>query len=715
MKSHTRIQWRHALFASVALYAIGAAAAKAQDAPPPPPPSSDTTEVIVTAQKRSTNIQKTPLAITALSGNEIQSHGVAELTHAIEMVPSVQVKQTNTGAGFYVRGIGSRGAGNLPDSPVAVMIDGVLQQRNELVSAGFADLNRIEVLRGPQGTLYGRNANAGVVNIVTNDPKLNDFGGAASVQVGNYNALRAEGAINLPLGDKVALRAVLVSNAHDGYLSNGLMDAGETLGRLKLLFQPNDDFKVLLGVEQDKIRTDGPGNVLLPTNSRDDAWVSPDYSSLYTIPSGQPIYCNPNCQASFDVDNTRLTAQGDWNLGLATLTAIAGHQDFDRYYAQPFSGLWETDTSPMTQDSVEVRLASPAGSRISWVVGSYWLDYDGGGEVKKNYTFDQLTELRENSAKSQALFGQVTVPVTEKLRLTGGLRYTKDDLESLSASGTVSGGITDVGDTVSKSYDKVTYKIGAEYDLSLTSLVYGSTSTGIKSGGVNANGFGYDPEEITAYEVGIKNRLMGGQLILNADAYAYRYTGYQMSYYFYVGEVPTFLTANVDGTTDVKGIEIEGLYRLTPSDRINFSLALQDSKFGNAEIASSCTPTGDCTLVDLTGRALPRVPKRTLTIGYEHQWDLGTGGYVRGGINAQWKDGYEVDLLTFNYSTTKAYSLWNANLTYSAPGDKWTLSAYVNNITNYAVLEQANTAGPVNVFGVIGAPRTYGVRLGAKF
>ncbi len=706
-------QLRLALLGSVAVYTMSVAAAFAQDAPPPPP-GTETTEVIITAQKRSTNVQKTPLAVTALSAQELSAKGITDVTHAVDAVPSVQVKQANTGAGFYIRGIGSRGANSLPDSPVAVMTDGVLQQRNELVSAAFADLNRIEVLRGPQGTLYGRNANAGVVNIISNDPKLNDYSGAASLQYGNYNAVRAEGVINLPLGDKWALRAVYMSNSHDGYLSNGLMDANEKLARVKLLYAPTDNFRLLLGAETDKIESDGPGNVLLPTSGRSDLWEAPDYSSLYTIPFGDPIYCNPNCQAAFNVNSTRVSAQGDWNLGFANLTAILSHQDFTRYYAQPFSGLWETDTAPARQDSVEVRLSSLADSRISWVVGTYWLDYDGGGEVKQNYTFDQLTNILESEVKSQALFGQVTVPVTEKLRLTGGLRYTKDDLTAMSASGTVSGGITSTDAEVKKSYDKVTYKAGLEYDLAPASMLYASTSTGIKSGGLNSNGIAYDPEEITAYEIGVKNRFFNNRLTLNADAFFYEYTGYQMSYYYYVGAVPTFLTANVGGKTKVSGLEIESLYRLTPNDKLTGTLSLEHSEFGNAEIASSCSGT-TCTMVDLTGRALPRVPGTTIGLGYEHLWDLANGAALRAGLNAQWKSGYEVDLLTFNYSTTKSYSLWNANLTYDAPGNRWSVSAYINNITNYAVLEQANTAGPVNVYGVIGAPRTYGVRLSAKF
>ncbi|MFT4089451.1 MAG: TonB-dependent receptor [Asticcacaulis sp.] len=672
-------------------------------------------EVIVTAQKRSSSLQKTPLAITALSAQEVSAKGVTGVTEAVKFIPSVQVNQTNTGSGFYIRGIGSRNAGNLPDSPVATMIDGVLIQRTELISQGFADLNRIEVLRGPQGTLYGRNANAGVVNIITNDPRLGEYGGSVSLQAGNYDALRTEGVVNIPLGDKWAVRAVYASNDHDGYLSNGLMDAGEQMARLKVLYKPHDDFKLLLGIESDKVDSHGPGNVLLPTSGRKDPWQAPDYSSLYTIPTGDPIYCNPKCEGIFDVDNTRLFAQADWSLGFANLTAIASRQDFEREYAQPFSGLWETDTLPVTQDSLELRLSSPASSAISWVVGAYWLDYDGGGEIKRNYTFDQLTELRENSAKSEALFGQITYPVTPSLRLTGGLRYTKDELSSVSASGTLSGGITDVGTQVKQSYDKVTHRVGIEYDLAPNSLIYASHSTGIKSGGVNANGFGYEPEEITAIEAGIKNRFLNGRLMVNIDAYHYDYTGYQMSYYYYIGQVPTFLTANVDGKTKVNGLEIESQWRVTPKDRLTATLSLQKSKFGNAEIAASCDPTGACTTEELTGRSLPRVPETTLTVGYERTWDLSDGAVVRGGVNAQWKEGYEVDILTFNHSTTKSYSLWNANVSYDAPDGKWSIGAYVNNITDTAVLEQANTAGPVDVYGVIGTPRTYGLRLTGHF
>ncbi len=701
----------------VLLAAAGAAHAQGAGKAPGADDGTQLTEVVVTAEKRETTLQKTPLAVSAISGEALQKQGVTGIKDAIALIPSVQIQQANTGASFYIRGIGARGALDLPTSPVTVSYDGVVQQRNELTGVAMADIERVEVLRGPQGTLYGRNANAGAVNVLYRNPVLGEFSGGASLQVGNYDALRTEGVINLPLGDKVALRVVGGSNSHDGYLSNGLNDADEKFARAKLLIAASDDLRFILSAERQQAGGQGSGNVLLPTSSRSDPWTAPSYGSLYTIPAGAAVYCNPNCDADYSMKNTTLRGQADWDLSWARLTAILGHQDFERTYLQPFSGTWEKDTLPAKQDSAEIRLASQATSPISWVLGAFYLKYDGSGQFRINYTFDEVRSFDRNVSKTSAAFGQVIVPLNDRLRLTGGLRYTKDEVDALNSSGTqasyAAGGLTSAG-AVTNSYSKMTWKAGAEFDLAAGSLVYGSVSTGIKGGGVNASGITYGPEEITAYEVGSKNRFLDNRLQVNAAAYYYDYTGYQLSYYYYVGLVPTFLTANVPGKTKVYGVELEGSYLLTGADRFDGSVSWQESSFGNASVATSCSGT-TCTMTDLTGRPLPRTPRWTVTGAYEHRFDLASGAAITAHLDAQWKSSYFVDLLRFNNSLAKSYTLANARVTYDESDGKWSIGAYVNNIGNKAVLEQANTAGPVNVYGVIGNPRTYGLVLTAKF
>ncbi|MBB6250962.1 TonB-dependent receptor domain-containing protein [Nitrospirillum iridis] len=667
------------------------------------------TEIVVTAERRSTDVQKTPIAITTVTGEALAQQGTVNLQNAIALIPSVQVQQTNFGATFYIRGIGTRGTDG--PSPVAVNIDGVYQERAEVTNSAFADVNRVEVLRGPQGTLYGRNANGGSVNVITNGPVLGRVEGAGTLQYGNYNTLKTEGVINVPLGDKVAVRGVFSSYSHDGYLSNGLDDADEKYGRVKVLAQPTDDVRVLLEADLQKDGGKGAGNVRLPVDSRSNPWEGDDYSSMYAIPTGDALYCNPHCTASYDMQNVDVHGQVDWDAKFANLTLLAAHQDFEKTYVQPFSGTYERYHLPLIQNSVEFRLASEDDSRLKWVAGFYYLNQDDSGAKKTNYTFDSVENVVHGTVDSKAVFGQATYPVTDRLRVTAGLRYTNDTLEETDESGTQTA--TTVASPMKATFAKTTYKVGVEYDLAAANMLYAQVSTGYKAGGLSTFTGNYGPEEITAYEVGSKNRFLNDRLQINLAAYYYEYTGYQLSYYHYVNDTPEFFTSNVPGTTKVYGWEAEGSYMLTPDDRVDFSVNNGYSSFGNATVLLSCG--ADICATALGGRELPRNPRWTGTAAYEHTFNLNDGARVTAGVNMQAKSSYYIDLLRFSYSEADPYSIWNGKITYEAPNGQWSISAYVNNIGNTPVVQQANTAGSVNVYSVIGDPRTYGVVLHAKF
>ncbi|HWU03083.1 MAG TPA: TonB-dependent receptor plug domain-containing protein, partial [Novosphingobium sp.] len=236
------------------LYALGtatclvaaapASAAPAQEEPTPqaepnPQPGAAPVglgEIVVTAQRRSESLQRAAVSVTALAGDALRSQAKNSVAAAILDVPAVQVQGNTNGAQIYVRGVGSNADSQLGDPAVNLNVDGVYQQETEVPTSLMFDVNRVEVLRGPQGTLYGRNATAGAVNIVTADPVLGQFSGYATLQGGNYSAIHSEAAVNVPVSDKLVVRGAFASDHHDGYLSNGDNDAAMMAGRLKVLY-----------------------------------------------------------------------------------------------------------------------------------------------------------------------------------------------------------------------------------------------------------------------------------------------------------------------------------------------------------------------------------------------------------------------------------------------------------------------------------------------
>ncbi|MFT4077400.1 MAG: TonB-dependent receptor plug domain-containing protein [Asticcacaulis sp.] len=347
----------------------------------------DGTVVVVTAQKRSQSIQKTPISIAALSGDTLSKSGITDLNQAVVSVPSVQVQNTNMGATFYIRGIGSRGTGGA--SPVSVHQDGIYQEQQDVTSATMADVKRIEVLRGPQGTLYGRNANGGTINIITNDPSLAGMSADAKLGFGNYNSRMGELSVNLPLSDTLALRLTGAATKHDGYLTNGLSDRDDSVARAKLLWKPNADFRLLLTVQNTSTNSNGPGDVLI-SDSVSNPWYADATNVFTSVFTGDPLFCSPNCQPYYHLNDTQYGLQADYDLGFAVLTATAGHETFKRNYLQVSAGGLEGDNRAFEQSSYEVRLASQASSALQWVVGLYALDQDSD-ELKLIYHIDTAT------------------------------------------------------------------------------------------------------------------------------------------------------------------------------------------------------------------------------------------------------------------------------------------------------------------------------------
>jgi iron complex outermembrane receptor protein len=665
--------------------------------------------VVVTAQHRSEDIQKIPTAITAVIAEKVKNEGKVTLQDAIDKVPGVEFQESNLGGGFYIRGIGSRLPG--VDSPVSVFYDGMYQSRSELTNLGFLDVDRIEVLRGPQGTLYGRNNSGGTVNVITHDPVLGQTSGEATVQFGNYNRVGTEAALNMPLNDISALRIAIGSNSHSGYLTNGLQDEDSKAARVKLLVQPNDDVRVLLTAEYAHNGGNGAGNVYLPVSSRSNAWYAPSYSTLSGI-CGEDG--EPSCDAWQKTENKALHGQLDWNLGWSKVTFLAGHQHYDSSYQQVYSYLLEYNRTPLRQDSAELRFASPDGSWLTWVGGVYWLRDDLSGGYTHNYTFDSTTITNKNLNTSAAAFGQVTIPISDNWRATVGGRFTHDKFDTdTDSSGTrlVANG----------AMSKFTYKLGVERDLTANSMLFANTSTGYRQGGVGVGSvtgtvYTYGPETVTAYELGLKSKFRDNTLLLNTDLFWYRYTGYQLSanYYPTAGsdEFET-RTLNVAGSSYIGGIETEGRWLVTARDNIGFSGAYSYNRYADSDVSINGVS------YDMAGREMARMPKWKGTLDYSHIWELASGT-LTARVGAKYSTSYVTDLIYFTYNhperfVQSAYTLYDASVSYDVLDGRYTVSVFGNNLSNEAVITQANPTGSVTTMGVLNAPRTYGVSFTGRF
>jgi len=665
----------------------GATAASSADG------SSGLEVVVVTAERRSENLQHAALSITALSGDEIADTGKVSLDTALSGVAAVRIQGASNGAQIYIRGVGSNADSQLGDPAVNLNFDGIYQAETEAAMAGLYDVQRIEVLRGPQGTLYGRNATAGAVNVVTNDP-THDLGGYVNIQGGNYAALTTEAAGNIPLTENAALRIAFSSQRHDGYLSNGNDDLNSTSGRLKLLVEPVEHLRMLFAGEYTHIRDNGFGTVEAPLSKSDP-------------------YASSNPAGYRAINAWSAHTQIDYGLDWATLTLEAGHNDFVKDEANVLlAGPSVPDHRTGSQNTVEIRAASADSSRVKWVGGLYYLNDDEFKSWVPSFINvapipPSNPELRFAGTQSYATFANVTVPLTEWLRVTGGIRYTHD---KKTATYVYTDGSGTPNVNAADTWDSVTYKGEVEADLTANSLAYAQVSSGFKAGGF-AQQFpagAYNPERLTAYEVGSKNTFLDNRLTVNGSAFYYDYKEYQASYPDIVGGSFAIVTSNA-ATATLYGADVEAHWRATPDDTFGISASYLHTKFGKfvyTSILSGATDHSDQTL--------PQSPELSGDVSYEHVFELAEGSVITAHVNAHLSDGYWTTVERTPDAYQPAFTRTDAYLMYQPAEGNWNVRVFVNNIEDTPV-RTLGLANPFDSVLMLAAPRVFGVGAGVKF
>ncbi|MCW3834430.1 TonB-dependent receptor [Sphingomonas canadensis] len=761
------------LLAGAAIGALMPIQAYAQDAEDS---NNSDGEIVVTAQFRQESAQKTAISIDVLSADKLDKAGVSQATDIARLSPGVQISQGGTALQIYIRGAGDFSTTGYSNSAVAQSYDGVFAARTQWVAGTFYDLERIEVLKGPQGTLYGRNATGGALNIIPVQPRLGTFEGYVSAGFQNYDGFNAEGAINIPIGDNSAVRASFQGVSRDGYISDGTDDDKHHSFRLQFKTQPVDAVTLRVGLNYQKVGGRGPGKVVYePTAPNapgittpvpiipDDRWTSINDSlnaliAKTTAPPG--IYTLDTSKVYQNMESWGINAHLDWDLGPATLTVIPAYQrvsiDSLAMPALYFNTVNAFTGEPSTSDAqtVEVRLGN-ANDALKWVVGGYFFneDQDSFNAVRLGFVSDTAFVAKLNT-RSYAAFGELTYSLTDAFRVTGGLRYT-NETKTVDAhrytfkgsSGCTAGGtgpgqscelLTSGGTNVKGRYEanRVNFKAGVEFDAGASSLMYASVVTGFKSGGQsNADLDPYRPEEVTAYTIGTKNRLFDRLVQFNAELFYMDYRDRQENFSALDrggAQVSSLFNA---GKATAKGGTVDLTIFPTSNDQLRFAVEYTDSEYKEftyrnyragdpsprtacpvAAIPGGTAQTGFWT-INCNGFQLPRTPKWSGNVSYNHSFDLADGGTIDFSPEMSFASSRWLSAEFVENARAPGYAMFNASLTYRAPEDRYSVQLFMRNIGNEAVYTGTQQYPFINNYNGqdIAPPRTYGARFRAKF
>ena len=667
-----------------------------------PENSGEIETIIVTSSKTVKSIQEVPASMAVVDEEQISQAARVSASDILSNVAGVEVQGAARGQVIAIRGLGSDLPPGVGESSVSTNYDEVYSIRAEAGLLGFYDLDRVEVMRGPQGTLYGRNATAGVVNFISKDPTLDEVKGHVTGSLGNYSFKRAEGAINIPLSDTLAVRVAATGVDRDGYLSNGHADMSGDGQRIKLLYQPNDDLRILAGYDRIHLGGMGSGGV------EDSNW---DAGLYYTT-------ADPDIGDGQDYTADKYYLKADWKLGAGTLTILPSYQEASGTNEGFFGGRGSSGYDPknVEQNALEIRYASLPGAPVEWVFGYYHYDYEQYTEacvLNTDGSVADTAEFSNNTGDSDAIFAQATFPLSDDWRLTTGARYTKDSRE---AQGTAPPPVNlYTGVREDNFFD---WKLGIEHNVSEDTLLFAQAATGFRPGGVNPfNGDTIVPEDLLSYEGGIKTRLMDNRLQLNSSLFYYDYEDFQIVDFFITATGPNLVFYNADATN--WGGEFELLAAPTEYSTLNLSLAYLNSEitsdlclnpFGYAGEADAACAALSTTALNFNGERLPHSPEWTLKGGYELLLEGEGGWYVVPRLDIRYVSEQYVAPSNQPAALQEGYLTGDFTVTWHSADDNLSVSAFVKNIADEAI----KTAYFVG-YSIPGAPREFGITANYRF
>ena len=775
-------------------------------------------DIIVTAQRFSQSAQKAPLAVTVVKPEELVRQNITRAEELSRVVPAL-VATPSGGANttFFLRGVGNTTANSYSDPAISFNYDGVYIGRPNSTQGFFYDLQRVEVLKGPQGTLYGRNATGGAINVIPNRPVVGQNSAEAQASYGNYNAIQAQGAVNLAVGGNAAFRLSGNYVKHDGYLSDGTSDQKQYGARAQLVFNITPDLTTRVAADYGHQGGAGAGSYVYgtfaysPTLARYVFTPTPQFGPTVGVHDPRTeafvqtrfiAQAGRNSEAvgsypSLDINLYGVTSETNWKTDAGTLT-LQGAYRAARIKALSTTSNFRANLQDEknNQTTLEARWAGKVGSTADYLIGAFLFDEN----IDAKAAINQLTVLPlqnyRTGTNSKAVFGRLALHATDALTLTAAGRYT-DDKKHMNGTSNVftfacgnqfappqdlcptapllplvytpadliafytSRGIpvgTPGADPVpvlnrprvlntliainsTLRTKKFTYRLAADYQLTPSNLLYVSYETGFHGGGFN---FGkgretYNPETIAAWTIGSKNRFFENKLQLNVEAFRWKYRDQQIAQFgtdFSNPPISVFYTANI-GRSTIQGVDVDMEYLLTPTTRVMGSVQYLKTRYDSYKLTSS--PRGpvpnfnNCAIVlgtvvnplnpaldvptkiDCSGNPALFSPKWSFNVSAEQTFHVGDYKLVVQG-GTRWRGDFFAATSYQPWVISKAAFQSDASLTVAPNSDTWFVTAFVNNIENKRRITQSNVNATLSTQSALAsAPRTYGLRIGAKF
>lgn len=700
-------------------------------------------KIIITAQRRSQNLQEVPVAVTALSSEKIEKAGINDLTDVATRVPGLTFSAFSPGQNILsLRGASSNDDGVGTDSSVAVFVDDVYMGRVSNVNPELFDLERIEVLRGPQGTLFGKNTIGGAINIVSTTPNTDEFEGKIRASVGNFGLKEIGGLLTAPLSEQWAGKISFNTRKRDGWVDNVYLnkkqkDDNAQVVRGQLLYN-DDSFSALFSADYDQLDVEDSARIPVDTGHPDDPaiWAANVPGSYAELCEGK----GPECSAG-PIDGYvkkhawGLSAKLIWDFDSGELTSITAYRESENDWNMDSTG---TPASPLfdqlnddifdvtEQFTQELRWVSSINDKINYVSG-LWFSSE---KTDRTECFDTSPIIRDctpdanggstdwtkqdNETTSYAVFGQLDWSLDEDWTFTLGGRYSYDEKEIDNES--IAGDFVIINQTFSNTvkddWSAFTLKSSLAYQVSKGTNMFFTYAEGFKSGGFAAAPQGIefteplDQEESTNFEFGLKSDL-SDSFRLNAALFYTQYEGLQIQSFGPLNtgaSFGTFQTFNA-GDANVAGIELEATWIITDNLTLSGFYAYQDSEFEETDIPGTAWPNQD-------GQDLIRSPEVKYNLDLDYFIPLDSGSEISANLNYRFTDDQRGELEP--WAIQPKFDLLDARITWSNSEDTLDISLWGRNLTDKAYISHLYATAS-SIVALYGDPRTFGLSVNYRF
>ncbi|MEH6609099.1 MAG: TonB-dependent receptor [Halioglobus sp.] len=725
-------------------------------------------EVIVTAQKREQNLQDVGISVTALDSQAMDRAGIVDVSRIELVTPGVSYGFVGSDAKIAIRGANSNNTFADNSAVAGFFIDGVYRPRASQQTQAFFDVERIEVLKGPQGTLYGRNTFAGAVNLYTNRPDTEALSGGIKASAGKFNKITTEGFINVPITDDFALRGAFNTKDSDGWIDN--KGAGEDLGqdearnfRVSALWNATDSVDVTLRLASTSEKGTTAGifsseGTCQPINANGITDAYGDFTNcLNPNPAAQPqsFFDKPQT-VSYDVTTDRDNSEDSATLHVAwdisdtlSFLSITSYTEFDSEFEMDgefsntagYSYYWDEEVESVTQ---ELQLVY-TGNVLTLTGGLYYSEDEIGFGFSQYrvdpQSFSDFADYQEIDTTTEGAFLQGEFSVTDTFRLIAGIRYSDEekDTATFSGSSTDAGGnpLPGVNPGVSldgrpidiyqytlrpersatRSFDDVTYKAGVEWDFMDNILLYANYSTGFLSGGVNSDGTPFEQQDSEAYEAGIKSRWVDDTIQLNLAVYSNEYSNLTTQELIVLDGANITRTVN-GGEIETVGLEVEIVWLPTDNFYVSAGMSFMDNEFGEFGVSNPFEQANGQvqSFIDLEGETPPWAPDVTISLMLAYDFDLGSAGRITPYLQTYYSDSYNTDdVVTYSTQEQDSYTKTDFRVIWTSPSEGITAEAFIENIEDEDVLARTNVGGNDLVQTSYLYPQNYGVKFSYNF